>query len=83
MDAAADVTADDLRHAARVLEAIANVDLRELERAMTTDGYGNPIVLTDEQLEAWTTYCAAMGRQDYAAGWARELVRAAAAREAS
>lgn len=77
----ADLSADQLRAAADVLEAIASVDLRPLERAMTCDSMGNPITTTPEQQQAWSTYVQAMDVADRARGWARALVEAAERRE--
>lgn len=79
-DAAA-VTADQLRAAADVFAAIADVDLRPLERAMTTDAMGNPIRRTEEQQVAWSTYVEAMDVRDRADEWARFLRAAADRRE--
>ncbi|GAA3009160.1 hypothetical protein [Microbacterium aurantiacum] len=74
---AADVTADQLRAAALVLRAIADVDLRPLERRMTTDSCGNPIRITPEQAESWSTYCEAMDVRDRALGWMAAIERGA------
>lgn len=74
---AAGLTAEQLRTAADVLTAIAEADVSTLERAMATDGSGNPIVSTPEQREAWSTYTEAMDVRDRAEGWARELRRGA------
>lgn len=71
-DAAA-VTVDQLRAAADVLAAIADVDLRPLERAMTCDAAGNPSRRTPEQQQAWSTYVEAMDVRDRADSWARVL----------
>lgn len=78
---AAEVTVDQLREAAAVLRAIADVDLRPLERAMTCDSSGNPIRSTPEQTAAWSTYCEAMDVRDRAHGWERVLLAAAGRRE--
>lgn len=77
MDAAAGLTVAEILAAADVLRAIADVDLGPLERAMTCDGYGNPIRDTEEQRDAWATYCAAVERRDRAIGWVLELGDAA------
>lgn len=73
MDAALNLTRDELLAAAAVLEAIANVDIEPLVHAMTCDGLGNPITITEEQRDAQATWSAANERQDRAWGWAREL----------
>lgn len=77
---AANVTAEQLRAAADVMRAIADVNLRPLERAMTTDSSGNPIRVTDEQQIAWSTYAEAMDVRDRAYAWARDLDAAAGRR---
>jgi len=79
-DAAA-VSASQLRAAADVLHAIADVDLRQLERAMTCDALGNPITDTSEKQDAWAIYVEAMDVRDRAHGWTRVLIEAAERRE--
>ena len=74
---AAGLTAEQLRTAADVLTAIAEADVSALERAMTTDGSGNPIVDTPERREAQSIYVEALEVRDRAEGWAQELRRGA------
>lgn len=63
----------DLAAALRVMRAAAATDLRDLERKITTDGLGNPIMTTEEQRHAQATWSQANDLIDRAGGW-RDLL---------
>lgn len=79
--AAAGVSGDDLRAAARVLDAVAAVDIEPLWRKVRSDSSGNPIPSTPEEREVWATYRSANEMQERAFGWARDLERGAQSHE--
>ncbi len=66
----------DLAAALRVMRAAAATDLRDLERKVTTDGLGNPIMATEEQRHAQATWSQANDLIDRASGW-RDLLNLA------
>jgi len=63
----------DVAAALRVMRAAAATDLRDLERKMTTDGLGNPIMVTEEQRHAQAAWSQANDLIDRASGW-RDLL---------
>ncbi|WP_336653528.1 MULTISPECIES: hypothetical protein [unclassified Leucobacter] len=74
---AAEVSAEDLLAAARVLDAVAAVDIEPLWSKVRADSNGNPIPSTPEEREVWATWSAANEMQERAFGWARDLERGA------
>ncbi len=63
----------DLAAALRVMRAVAATDLGDLERKITTDGLGNPIMVTEAQQDAQATWSQAWNLVEEAGGW-RDLL---------
>lgn len=59
----------DLAAALRVMRAVAATDLRDLERKITTDPLGNPIMVTEAQQDAQATWSQAWHLVEEAGGW--------------